>query len=223
MFPLNRQSRSAPVAAARDHSGKPQWQRSASASMPGEGRVRADLHHRGQPRLRERRAAARRSRKAERLAVARLVGQVQRRAVEGRLAQPAVPRAGRPGMRQRRHAAVAERRDAPARSTTCPTPGPEGPAISTAGRRPGSAGPRAPKPSGTAPSRSRGRPSPPPAVAATGPQRGAHRLARIHARDHADTEMVRQAHASGEPGHRSGHGGILHRLRCPAIPAQEIP
>ena len=48
--------------------------------MPGEGRVRAELHHRRPPRLRERRA------------VARLVGQVQRRAVESHEAQPPVRR-----------------------------------------------------------------------------------------------------------------------------------
>ena len=49
------------------------------------------------------------------------------------------------------------------------------------------------------------------------------RRARIHARDHVHADMVRQAHASIEHGHRLGHGGNLHRLRCPAILAKEIP
>ena len=85
--------------------------------------------------------------------------------------------------------------------------------------------PRAPKPSRTAPPRSRSRPSitPTEAVAAMGPHQRARRLARMHARDLAHTEMVRQAHASSERGHRPSHGGNLSRLRCLAILVQEIP
>lgn len=65
--------------------------------------------------------------------------------------------------------------------------------------------------------------APPQAVAAKGPNRYTHRLARIRACDHAHAEMVRQAHASSERGHRPSHGGDHNRLRCPAILAQEVP
>ena len=152
-------------------------------------RVRADLHHRRHTRLRERRTAARRSRQPEPLAVARLVGQVQRRAVEGHETQPPVPCAGRPGTRQRGHAAVAKRQK---RRRAQPRPRPRDRGLARDPHRKVRRYPPKAVDKAAQDLAGRDRPeqrhrdhvvdhhlgrkvAPPPAVAAQGPQRRAHR------------------------------------------------